>query len=309
MSLFKKKIFNVGLIIILVLVIPVSFAGCGKTEEKPAEVEEAAVQETGAEEVQVENTEESERSEVDADASEESKIDLEDGVYLADFNTDSSMFHVNETKDGKGILTVTDGKAVIHIVLTSKNIKNLYLGLVVDAEKEDAVLLEPTEEEVTYSDGLTETVNAFDVEVPYLEDEFDLALIGKKEVWYDHKVSVSNPVPYTEDAADSEAKEVAELDEEHINVVLEGGTGKSTVESPAQVRVGENGEIIVTIVWSSSKYDYMIVNGEKLLPINDEGNSTFEIVIPDYNCEMDVIADTTAMSTPHEIEYKLTFSK
>lgn len=103
------------------------------------------------------------------------------------------MFKVNETKNGKGELTVKDGKMTIHITLVSKNIVNLFPGLASDASKDGAVLLEPTVDKVTYSDGTTEEVYGFDVEVPYLDKEFDLALIGKKGVWYDHKVSVSNP--------------------------------------------------------------------------------------------------------------------
>ena len=82
----------------------------------------------------------------------------------------------------------------IHISLTSKNIVNLYPGLAEDAVKEGAELLIPTEDTVTYSDGTTEVVNGFDVPVPALDEEFDLALIGTKGKWYDHKVSVSNPV-------------------------------------------------------------------------------------------------------------------
>lgn len=125
---------------------------------------------------------------------ESEKSELEDGVYTVDFTTDSSMFHVNETKDGKAELTVKDGQMTVHIVLTSKNIVNLYPGLAEEAQKEDAVLLQPTVESVTYSDGTTEDVNAFDVPVPVLDKEFDLALIGTKQKWYDHKVTVSNPV-------------------------------------------------------------------------------------------------------------------
>lgn len=117
---------------------------------------------------------------------------LEDGVYTADFHTDSSMFHVSEACDGKGTLTVKDGKMVIHVSLASKNIVNLYPGLAEDAQKEGAKLLSPTVDTVTYSDGMTEEVNGFDVPVPVLDEEFDLALIGKKGTWYDHKVSVTN---------------------------------------------------------------------------------------------------------------------
>ncbi len=118
---------------------------------------------------------------------------LEDGVYTADFNTDSSMFHANEACDGKGTLTVKDGEMVIHISLPSKSVQNLYPGLAEDAEKEGAELLQPTVDTVTYSDGMSEEVHGFDVPVPALDEEFDLALIGTKGTWYDHKVSVSNP--------------------------------------------------------------------------------------------------------------------
>ena len=116
---------------------------------------------------------------------------LEDGEYDVFFLTDSSMFHINEAYDNRAVLTVKDGEMTVHITLPSKNILNLYPGLADDAAKDGAVLLQPTEDEVTYSDGLTETVYGFDVPVPYLDREFDLALIGTKGVWYDHKVTVS----------------------------------------------------------------------------------------------------------------------
>jgi hypothetical protein len=119
---------------------------------------------------------------------------LEDGTYMADFHTDSTMFHVNEANDGKGTLTVKDGKMQIHVSLPSKNITNLYPGLAEDAAKDGAKILFPTVDTVKYSDGLTEEVHGFDIPVPALEEKFDLALIGKKGIWYDHKVSVSNPV-------------------------------------------------------------------------------------------------------------------
>ena len=131
----------------------------------------------------------------EADAAEK-KTDaaaLKDGEYEAEFKTDSSMFHVNEAKDGKGELTVKDGKMTIHISLASKNIVNLYPGTAEDAKKDGAKLLEPTTDTVEYSDGTTEEVYGFDVPVPAIDEEFDLALIGTKGVWYDHKVSVSNP--------------------------------------------------------------------------------------------------------------------
>ena len=135
----------------------------------------------------------SEDAQEDTQEQEAAEPALENGVYTADFDTDSSMFHVSEACDGKGMLTVEDGEMTIHISLASQNIVNLYPGLAEDAEKDGAKLLEPTVDTVTYSDGISEEVFGFDVPVPALDEEFELALIGTKGVWYDHKVSVSNP--------------------------------------------------------------------------------------------------------------------
>ena len=127
-------------------------------------------------------------------AEEAGNAPIEDGTYTATFKTDSSMFHVNEANDGKGTLTVEDGKMTIHVSLVSKKITNLFQGTAEEAQKEGAALLEPTTDEVTYSDGETEEVYGFDIPVPVLGEEFDCAIIGEKGKWYDHKVTVSDPV-------------------------------------------------------------------------------------------------------------------
>ena len=120
---------------------------------------------------------------------------LADGVYYAKFKTDSSMFRVNEAYEGKGTLTVEGGEMTIHISLNSKKIVNLFPGKAEDAKLEGAELLEPTVDTVQYSDGYVEEVYGFDVPVPALDQDFDLALIGTKGTWYDHVVSVTDPEP------------------------------------------------------------------------------------------------------------------
>ena len=106
------------------------------------------------------------------------------------------MFHVNESQDGKGVLLVEpDGKMTIHVSLVSKRIDNLYLGKAADAEKDEANWLQPTLDKVKYKDGYEEEVYGFDIPVPAIGEQFDVALIGDKGKWYDHKVSVSNPEP------------------------------------------------------------------------------------------------------------------
>ena len=139
------------------------------------------VKEDSAEETKEEKTETSE------DAA------LEDGTYVAEFDSDSGMFHANEANDGKGILTVKDGEMTFHVSLASKHIVNLFVGTAEDAQKDGAELLEPTTDTVTYSDGMTEEVYGFDIPVENIDEEFDLALIGTKGKWYDHKVKISNP--------------------------------------------------------------------------------------------------------------------
>ena len=231
-----------------------------------------------------------------------SALALADGVYTADFETDSSMFHTNEACDGKGTLTVKDGVMTFHVSLASKKIVNLYPGMAADAEDHKADWLLPTTDTVTYSDGTTEEVYGYDIPVAALDTDFQLALLGTKGTWYDHTVSVRNAEPKEEEAA-----EVPADGEYSVHVTLEGGSGRATVDSPAALTVAD-GKMTATIVWSSPNYDYMIVDGEKYLPTNTEGNSTFEIPVVALDTALSVTADTVAMSTPHEIEYTLTFT-
>lgn len=276
---------------LLAALLLMSLAACGQTA--PAETTAAPETTETVAETEAETTEKTADPETT-----EAVCPLEDGVYTAEFDTDSSMFHANETCDGKGTLTVQDGKMTIHVSLASKSIVNLFPGIAENAKKEGAELLQPTEDEVTYSDGLTETVYGFDIPVPYLDQEFDLALIGKKGVWYDHKVSVSNPEPKVTPVSDLADGSYA------VYGTLEGGTGKTTLVNPTQLTV-TNGQGVATVVLSSSKYDYMIVDGVKYEPVTTEGGSTFEIPVTGLDVKIPVVADTVAMSEPHEIEYTI----
>lgn len=173
----------------------------------------AAETEAAAQEVQTETEIETETG-AEAETETEAAEALEDGIYAAEFDTDSSMFRLNEALE-TAVLTVKDGQMTIHVSLASKNIVNLYAGLAEDAKKEGAKLLEPTVDEVTYSDGWQDEVYGFDIPVPVLEEEFDVALLGKKGKWYDHKVSVKNPV-LLETEAETEETETEEAETEEI---------------------------------------------------------------------------------------------
>ena len=188
--------------------------------------------------------------------------------------------------------------------------------------KDGAKLLEPTTDTVTYSDGTSEEVYGFDVPVPALDEEFDLAILGTKGKWYDHKVSVSNPVAgYNESGEDAsqaptedtliesevEYKDSLEEGSYTVEIKFEGGSGRASIQSPVTLTVATDGKMTATVEWSSPNYDYMIVDGEKLFPVNTDGNSVFEIPVSAFDTPITVIGDTVAMSKPHEIEYTLTF--
>lgn len=306
-----KTIFLTG-----VLVFSMAFmsACAGKTEDQ----QEAAVEETApaAEEVTEEPEESEAAAEVQEDTAETTQAALPDGTYDAEFSTDSSMFHVSEACDGKGVLTVENGQMTIHVSLASRKILNLYPGSAEDAQKDGAQLLEPTVDEVTYSDGLTDEVYGFDIPVPALDEEFDVALIGTKGKWYDHKVCVSNPVEASEaetagtsvSGEDSGKSGISDLTDGSylVEMTFEGGSGRASIASPVTITV-ENQKVTATVEWSSPNYDYMLVDGEKFLPVNTEGNSVFEIPVAAFDEPVTVIGDTVAMSKPHEIEYTLTF--
>ncbi len=91
-----------------------------------------------------------------------------------------------------------------------------------------------------------------------------------------------------------------------VAVTLAGGTGKAKIASPVQLVV-KDGQMSAILVWSSSNYDYMKVNGVRYDAVIEEGHSTFTVPVASLEEPLPVVADTVAMSTPHEIEYTITF--
>lgn len=273
-------------------------AGCGASESAASTASEST-----SEAVSTVETAPAESAE-ESPAEESAAATLPDGVYTADFKTDSSMFHVSEACDGKGTLTVEGGKMTMHVSLQSQKIVTLYLGMAADAADHETDWLQPTVDTVTYSDGSSDEVYGFDIPVEAVNTDFQLAILGTKGTWYDHTVSVANAEPAAEasDAAETSAEDGTYT----CAVTLEGGSGRATVESPAVLTIAD-GSMTATIVWSSPNYDYMLIDGEKYLPTNTEGNSTFEIPVAALDTALAVTADTIAMSTPHEIDYTLTF--
>ena len=227
-----KQMLSLSVVTVL---LAASLAGCGTSSTAPSAVSSEAPSSAAS----------SAASEVTETSA------LPDGVYTAEFDTDSGMFHANEACDGKGTLTVKDGKMTFHVSLVSKKIVNLYPGLAADAEAHKTDWLLPTTDTVTYSDGTSEEVYGYDIPVTALDEDFPLAILGSKGTWYDHTVSVRNAQPTTEEVSETPAD-----GEYTVSVALEGGSGRATVDSPATLTVAD-GKMTATIAWSSPNYDYM----------------------------------------------------
>lgn len=225
--------------------------------------------------------------------------ELKAGVYPVTVDSSSSMFHITS-----GELRVEGGAMTAVLTMSGTGYLKVFMGSgeeAVEAGEEDYIPY------VENENG----EHTFTVPVEALDKGIDCSAFSKrKEKWYD-RVLVFRADSLPQDAFLNQTMvTVDSLSIEDgiytVEVQLEGGSGKATVASPATLKI-EAGKAYGTIVWSSPNYDYMIVDGEKFLPINTEGNATFEIPVAGFDQKLSVSADTTAMSTPHEIEYTLKF--
>ena len=137
------------------------------------------------------------------------------------------------------------------------------------------------------------------------------AFSKNKEIWYDRTLvfrADSLPLEAFQEGIYPTAASLGLSDGDYtVEAELGGGSGRASVQSPAALRV-ENGRAVATVVWGSSNYDYMRIGEEMFYPLQTEGSSTFELPVPVFDRKLTVYADTTAMSTPHEIEYTLHFN-
>lgn len=91
-----------------------------------------------------------------------------------------------------------------------------------------------------------------------------------------------------------------------VNVTLSGGSGRAKIASPTELTI-KDGRATAKIVWSSDKYDYMEVEGIRFTPEIQNGHSVFAVPVTELDKPLAMVGDTTAMSTPHAIDYQLTF--
>lgn len=238
----------------------------------------------------------------DAAQEQEGSKALEDGVYDIEVDTDSSMFHVVAGK-----LTVQDGQMTASIEMPGEGFSRLYFG----TAEEAASAPDGDIYEYYLND---EGAYCFDVPVEALDEELSIAAWGqRRNLWYDHTITFKTPAGESSAAAGGGASDDAaapnphlETGEYQIDVSLSGGTGRANVNSPAKLVVDEDG-MTATLVWSSSNFDQMVVQGEQYLPITTDGGSTFEIPVSALDEDIPVQAETTAMGEPHMIDYTLHF--
>lgn len=227
------------------------------------------------------------------------EADVKDGVYKIRVDSSSSMFRITDCE-----LTVQDGIMSAVMTMSGTGYLKLYMGTGDEAEQASEADFIPF---VEHADGR----HTFKVPVEALDKEIDCAAFSKKkEKWYDRVlVFRSDSLPAEAfDGGQAVTAESLKLDTGSYTVAvrLEGGSGRASVQTPAALRVEDN-KAYAVITWSSSNYDYMKVDGEKFDLINTEGNSSFEIPVSVFDRKMPVIADTIAMSEPHEVEYTLVF--
>jgi len=310
----------ISIILTLVLVLSM-LAACGQTAETPKNdtalpqseaAQDADKQPAGSDDGEKEQKAGDQSSQI-ADSSEMTTVEevvdedmvpvygesIRDGEYPIAVDSSSSMFSIVSA-----LLHVQDGRMTVDMTMGGKGYLYVYMGTPEEAVAADA------SEHIAYTED-ADGAHVFTVPVDALDAAQKCAAFSKsKEKWYDRTLvfrADSLPIDAFADGYITTAETLGLEDGEYtVEVTLAGGSGRASVASPAKLTVS-GGSAVAELIWSSSSYDYMVVNGEKYLPISTEGGAVFEIPVSGFDIKLPVAADTTAMSTPHEIEYTLFF--
>ena len=224
---------------------------------------------------------------------------VNDGVYDITVDSSSRMFHITSCE-----LTVQDGKMSAVMTMSGTGYLYVFMGTgeqAVQADESEYIGFEQTDS----------GEHTFTVPVEALDKEISCTAFSKnKKKWYDRTLvfrADSLPTDALSEAVRTTPESLQLQDGTYtVEVTLTGGSGRATVSSPAEMVVAD-GTVTARLVWSSPNYDYMKVDGVQYNPVNTEGNAAFDIPVTVFDYKMPVSADTTAMSTPHEIEYFLYF--
>lgn len=224
---------------------------------------------------------------------------VKDGTYNVTVKSSSKMFDITACE-----LTVESGKMTATMHMGGKGYLYVYMGTGEQAAAADEADYIPFTEQ---ADG----THSFTVPVDALDEGIDCAAFSKKkEKWYDRTIlfrADSLPMDAFADGVVTTPDSLSLADGSYTaDVALAGGSGRASVQSPAELTV-KDGKVTAKIVWSSKNYDYMKVGDTKYDTVIEDEHSTFEIPVSCFDWAMAVKADTTAMSEAHEIDYTLTF--
>lgn len=275
--------------VVLMLLLVLALGSCSAPKEEQEQTDEVASTEemTDVDDVTWEGMEP-----VTADQ-------LQDGTYEITVDSSSSMFNIVKCE-----LTVSKGEMSALMTMSGTGYRYIMMASAEDAAAAD-------DSEFIYPEEDSEGAHTYTVPVEALDKGLPCAAFSdKKEKWYGRTLvfrADSLPLEAFQEGVLKLPGDLGLADGEYkVDVTLSGGTGKASVDSPATLKVsGDSCTALIT--WSSPHYDYMIVDGEKYLPVNTDGNSQFEIPVILFDRPMAVVADTTAMSEPHEIDYTLIF--
>lgn len=225
--------------------------------------------------------------------------ELKDGVYDITVDSSSSMFRITRC-----LLTVKNGEMSAVMTMGGTGYLKLYMGT-----SEQAIAADK-ESYIPFTEAADGT-HTYEVPVEALDMGISCSAFSKKkEKWYDRTLVFRSASLPEEAFAEGRLVTAASLQLADgiytAEVLLEGGSGRAAVLSPAVLYVND-GAVTADIVWGSANYDYMKVDGVTYNQTNTEGNSAFRIPVSGFDRKLNVIADTIAMSEPHEIEYTLTF--
>lgn len=298
----KKRIIALSLISMLVLASCSSKEQSSKDSSTPATTAAETTTEAATETTAEPTTEHATASqnEVGYEGMTEVKADaLNIGNYYVKVDSSSSMFKIADC-----ILHAGEDGMTADIIIDSKSYDALFMGTEDEAKN------------ASESDRINYTSNdsgqsVFTVPVEALDKEIQCAaLSAKKQEWYGRTlVFRADSLPDTafkeQRYATAESLKLAD-GVYTVDVKMEGGSGKASIGSPAVLTVN-NGKATAKIIWSSDKYDKMVVNYLEYTPEITDGHSVFEIPVSGFDCRMHVEAETIAMSEPHMIEYTLYF--
>lgn len=222
---------------------------------------------------------------------------IKDGIYSITVDSSSSMFNIVDCT-----LTVENGRMSAAMTMGGKGYLYVYMGTAEEAADADAG------EYIAFTEN-EDGSHCYTVPVEALDNGVACAAFSKnKEIWYDRTLvfrADSLPTEAFSDGFIVTAESLGLVDGEYtVEAYIEGGSGRASIETPAKLTVLD-GVCTLEVIWSSSNFDYMKVEDKQYFPVNTEGNSCFEIPVIGFDYKMPVIADTVAMSTPHEIAYTI----